>query len=75
MSWISVKERLPPFYKDVIGYQHKGLGHSEIEQCMVKNKGGIIKWCGIRTGHLFEPTHWQPLPSPPSIADDLPTDS
>lgn len=62
MEWISVKERLPPFYKDVIGCIS---GTLEVEQCVLKNKGGILRWQGLRNGHSFTPTHWQPLPNAP----------
>jgi hypothetical protein len=55
-EWISVDERLPEIYQDVLWSDGRSIGMD------FRTFDG--KWCD---GDCHEPTHWQPLPEPPKM--------
>lgn len=66
-EWISVKDRLPDTFDDVLVYSNDciiSIAWRETE----KRKNGIVGWhwnsyCK-RLGYV---THWMPLPEPPEV--------
>ena len=57
-KWISVKERLPKAYEDVLAFRESGC---EVEFCLdVKNSF----WQNDPISEYLV-THWMPLPQPP----------
>jgi hypothetical protein len=62
MNWISVKDRLPDDYSDVLVYDYDGMqydiGWYDFE--------GYKGW--VNTNMEDSITHWMPLPEPPSEA-------
>lgn len=58
-QWISVKDRLPEEYKDVLAFGDEGL---IIAQYYGEYLGGWATSINKSTDNI---THWQPLPEPP----------
>ncbi len=62
-NWISVKDKLPEFDIEVLtSWRSDSSTFIEInyvESITTYASGSSARWKGI------EPTHWQPLPSPP----------
>lgn len=65
MEWISVKERLPELYQDVLAY---GDGTQDTSKrfyvARLTDKNSCWGWCIPGIGGLTI-THWAPLPEPP----------
>lgn len=64
-KWIKCSERMPDCGAEVVFYSDAaGMGFARYE--MIRGKMYWV-WC---TGDVFnggtEPTHWQPLPEPPT---------
>lgn len=61
-NWISVDERLPDMDSEVLTYRDS-FKNGELYTHCVYTKTGFIDY---KTGLLIkQPSHWQPLPSPP----------
>ena len=60
MDWISVKDKLPEMYVDVIVCRRG----SAVESGRRINDG----WWKVFGVRVKDVTHWQPLPDPPAIA-------
>lgn len=58
-EWISIKDKLPNKDGSYLTYTDRTPGkHGKITTIMSFRNGN---W----GGHVFEPTHWMPLPQPP----------
>lgn len=72
-NWISLKERIPPDdeYYLVWVITPSGRGKAEIYS-LLDSEGEQFWYNGNEDESLcyHEATHWQPLPSPPSIKQD-----
>lgn len=66
MSWISVKDKLPPFGQQVIVCRPDNLGKPKVEQGC-RDLNGWWRVYGTRTKRI---THWMPLPEPPKEVSD-----
>ena len=63
MEWISTKEQMPKFNKEVLLYDEFGqIGVGGL----VKSDNGLVEWlCDGEWRGVTEVTHWMPLPEPP----------
>ena len=76
MEWISVNNRLPEIYKEVLGFVH-GMIHqgyfmpaSHISEYISKQKPEkILFFDGMGYSDLGYVTHWMPLPDPPTVGN------
>ncbi|PNG11901.1 DUF551 domain-containing protein [Stutzerimonas stutzeri] len=57
-EWISVSERLPDAHKADYLCLFEG-GHQQVSEWLHDDVQGWVFWYG-------DPTHWMPLPPPPS---------
>jgi hypothetical protein len=69
MDWISVKDRLPENYVDVLIYDIK----QGIFRASAIIEYGVAFWTESSTGYSccsgnVDPTHWMPLPERPAYA-------
>lgn len=55
-GWISVKDKLPDTYKNVITYDK----YSGVKENWLLRSNPCVSW-----SHGFHVTHWMPLPEPP----------
>ena len=60
-DWIPVTERLPEVRKVVLGYSDEWA----IPFAVLEYFGGRDPWVDAE-GFFAEPTHWMPLPAPPT---------
>lgn len=60
-GWISVKDRLPEEYKEVLAYDS---GHEEIVITFYNGKFNRWDYGDLYVGEI---THWQPLPELPEV--------
>jgi hypothetical protein len=67
-EWISVEDRLPPFYEDVLVCLIDKFGCSIDIACLCKDVNGspCFSYRGIGGG----PQYWMPLPAPPEGEND-----
>ena len=68
MEWISVDERLPDDYGDVLCWYvdaATGEGHCGFGCCEPDPQTGEREW--DIAGVFDQPTHWMPLPEPPEV--------
>ena len=59
MEWISVKDRLPDHYKNVLAFGNEGI---IIAQYYGEDFGNWATTMNKSSDHI---THWMPLPKPP----------
>ncbi len=68
MDWISVEDRLPEEFVNVIGYLPEIVdGDTEawtVAECIYVFKQWKLR--GEIAPHFVPPTHWMPLPEPPT---------
>lgn len=63
-TWISVKDRLPEMYVDVLVY-------TECKNTFIASMDGTEKWEDSYSYYLEEAvTHWMPLPSTEGLHDE-----
>ena len=61
-KWISIKDRLPEKFTDVLClYPSKNHGSNVVVDYMESDRG-----CFAEQFRYGEPTHWMPLPPPPA---------
>jgi hypothetical protein len=67
-EWISVEDRLPPFFEDVLVCLIDESGHFIGISFLFDNMGKLPYWayCGIGG----DPQYWMPLPAPPEGKND-----
>ena len=64
-EWISVKDRLPEYKKNVFLHIPKYTGRPVREGHLSSTDGAGHKWVGA-DGYIYsDTTHWMPLPEPP----------
>lgn len=64
-KWISVEDRFPEEYEDVLMRVTCGSGF-KVEQGYYKCGDSWVNcWFETRNKNLYPVTHWMPLPSPP----------
>lgn len=61
-EWISVEERLPKDWDDVLVYMPRGK--YMLVACTYVEAGNRF-WDNDNKTMKFKPTHWMPLPNPP----------
>jgi hypothetical protein len=68
-EWISVKDMLPPPYTAVLTCNINGVSQDERDPIIGawQNENGLI-WFEPWRDNEITPTHWMPLPDPPSGA-------
>ena len=73
MEWISVKDRLPDFEKEVLifypwqgqsGVKYETISVASLED-MTTGKNHLSTHWTDGEHHTVNPTHWMPLPEPP----------
>lgn len=71
-EWISVKDRLPDFFDEVIVYDN--CGYESLVSIAWRRSGSNGGWIwDSRMSYpeeLVNVTHWMPLPKPPEAAHD-----
>ena len=66
-EWISVKDKLPEEFENVIAFNRRGRGKAcDMDICWWN--GYSFDRCGKRP--YSNVTHWMPLPEPPKEADE-----
>lgn len=61
VEWVSVKDRLPPEYEDVLVYRDGSYGIADMfEGYCEETNGAVWSYTGIG-----DPLYWMPLPKPP----------
>ena len=73
-KWISVDDRLPEDGKLVLAITMQKSAHNlpswSILQKWTSEESGNWQWYdALRTYRHFRPTHWMPLPEPPTKED------
>lgn len=73
-DWISVEDRLPPDDKLVLGFLSGALDCFSVCRRFERPDGNLWTWHSITThealdGYCRIPTHWMPLPEPPTVTD------
>ena len=64
MGWISVKDRLPKETQSVLAWFP---AHKQAQSCWIeKTDDGLRAWDACFSDLIGEPTHWMPLPAPPT---------
>ena len=58
-EWISVEDRLPEPYKNVLAWLDRNM------RCMIAHTNKDGDWFGEELGEWIEPSHWIALPDPP----------
>ncbi len=61
-GWISVDDKLPEEFFNVLGWDGKEIEMVYHNGCVIDGEGP--DWRACREVY-FEPTHWRPLPAPP----------
>ena len=64
-EWISVEERLPEIFADVLVYDELGIGYAARRPLPPKYSRRNVGWLECDK-EIHGVTHWMPLPSPPS---------
>lgn len=68
MDWISVKDELPCYDKNILLYSKD---ENEIvigqlwKEWLLNDNGDVIDMFHVHERYYFIPTHWMPLPKPP----------
>ena len=62
-GWISVKDRLPAPFMDVLIYTDKNRGEPDIG--LYSTNGNAPHWVVAGALFIYNVTHWMPLPEPP----------
>jgi uncharacterized protein DUF551 len=66
MDWISVKDKLPEEYKNVLIFRPKPVSELEVGWAVFKYQGGSVEWMSWSGEDSFsDVTHWMMLPDPP----------
>lgn len=72
-EWISVKDRLPEVFDEVLVYYNGFIAVAWRETEKIKN--GIVGWHWNLQKYypesLVNVTHWMPLPEPPEVTTDV----
>ena len=62
MKWISVDDRLPEDFRELVLARRMGKHGPQVFTAFYGNSD----WAIMLAGHVDDVTHWQPLPPPPN---------